>query len=341
MTLQQAGGLHLTPDVFAVVMATGILSVAAGDHRYPHIDGVLAALAALVFVLLCLIGLVRLVTAPAALFRKAREPDVALRLFTFVAACAVLGARFHTHRSATWLLATAATVAWLILVPLAVADVRSRPRADLREHVHGAWLLSSVATAGLAITAADLATHTRWRGWVVLSTAGLVLSLVLYLVTTSLIGRRVVTTPIAANDVTPDTWILMGALAINALAGVRLRGALRSQAVWTWFADAMHPAILVLWVGASAWIPVLLSAEIWRLYRRPDSVHFAGVWWSAVFPLGMYSTATQATAQALHLSVLTTVSLVVFWVGFSVWVLVAAAFVHSTVRAAWGTPRRG
>ncbi len=37
-----------------------------------------------------------------------------------------------------------------------------------------------------------------------------------------------------------------------------------------------------------------LVTEIWRLYRRPDSAHFAGVWWSAVFPLGMYSTATQA-----------------------------------------------
>lgn len=86
-------------------MAIGILSVAAGDLRYQLIDGVLAALAVLVFVLPCLIGLLRLVAAPAALFRKAREPDVALRLFTFVAACAVLGARFHTHRSVTWLLA--------------------------------------------------------------------------------------------------------------------------------------------------------------------------------------------------------------------------------------------
>lgn len=236
--------------------------MAAGDHRYPPIDGVLAALAVLVFVLLCLIGLVRLVTKPTALFRKAREPHVALRLFTFVAACAVLGARFRTHRSVTWLPATAATVAWLILVPPAVADVRSRPRDDLREHVHSAWLLSSVATAGLAITAAALATHTRWRGWVVLSTVGLVLSVLLHLVAAWLIGRRVVTTPIAADDVTRDTWILMGALATNAMADVWLRGALRSQAVWTWFADAIHPAILVLWVGASAWIPVLLSAEI-------------------------------------------------------------------------------
>ncbi len=79
-----------------------------------------------------------------------------------------------------------------------------------------------------------------------------VLSVLLYLVTAWLIGRRMVTTPIAANDVTPDTWILMGALAINALAGVRLRGALKSQAAAPWLAAALHPTILVLWVGAGA-----------------------------------------------------------------------------------------
>lgn len=50
----------------------------------------------------------------------------------------------------------------------------------------------------------------------------------------------------------------------------------------------------------------------------------------------MYLTATQATAQALHLSVLSTVSLVVFWLGFSLWVLVAAGFAHSIVPGSLG-----
>jgi len=84
--------------------------------------------------------------------------------------------------------------------------------------------------------------------------------------------------------------------------------------------------------GSGRLIPVLLGAEIWRLYRRPGAAHFAGVWWSAVFPLGMYSTATQATAQALRLSALTDVSLVVFWVGFSLWVLVAAGLCTQQIR---------
>jgi len=155
-----------------------------------------------------------------------------------------------------------------------------------------------------------------------------------------LIGRRAVFTPIAADDVTPDTWILMGALAIAALAGVRLRGAARAQEVSAWAADPLHPVILVLWIGATAWIPVLLCAEMWRLTTRPGSVHVAGIWWSAVFPLGMYSTATQAVTRQLHLPGLSTVSLVVFWAGFALWVFIAAGIVHAAGVAVSGSPRQ-
>lgn len=321
-------GLRLGPDAFAVVMATGILSVAARDHAYSRIDGVLATLAAVIFIVLCLVGVLRVAAAPAALLGRARDPDVALRLFTFVAACAVLGACFPTHRSVTWAFAAAAALAWLLLVPLAVADVRARPTAELRDHAHGAWLLGSVATAGLSITAADLATHTQWPGWVGLSCAALVLSLLLYVATAWLISWRVLSTRVVALDVTPDTWILMGALAIATLAGARLRGAVDLQMMAPWLSDAMPPVILVLWIGASGWIPVLLCAELWRLLRGPEPLHFAGVWWSAVFPLGMYATASQATARALQLSRLSTVSLVVFWVGLGVWIIVAVGLVH-------------
>lgn len=177
MTLGNLGSLRLSPDVFAVVMATGILSVAAGDHSYKPISSALAALAATIFVLLCLVAVLQLTAAPAARVRTARAPDVALRLFTFVAACAVLGSRFHTHQRVTGVLAAVATVAWLILIPLAVADLRSRPRREIRKNAHGAWLLSSVATSGLAITAADLATHTRRQSWIGLSALALVLAL--------------------------------------------------------------------------------------------------------------------------------------------------------------------
>ena len=48
----QLSRVDLPPDIFAVVMATGIVSVAANDRDYPRICDVLAVLASLAFVLL-------------------------------------------------------------------------------------------------------------------------------------------------------------------------------------------------------------------------------------------------------------------------------------------------
>lgn len=137
-----------------------------------------------------------------------------------------------------------------------------------------------------------------------------VLAIVLYLAVTCLIVWRAVATPFVPEGVTPDSWILMGALAISILAGVRLFAAFRAAGVAPWCADVVGPVIVVLWVLASVWIPVLLYAQVWRIHLRSRSMRYAAVWWSAVFPLGKYSAATQATAVQMHLGALIIVSLV-------------------------------
>ena len=132
----------------------------------------------------------------------------------------------------------------------------------------------------------------------------------------------------------------MGALAIGALAGAQLRTALRTQGSFGWLADGTRPAILVLWILASLWIPILVYAQMWRMAHCPGSLRFTNSWWSAVFPLGMYSAATQATALQLHLPALVTVSLVFFWIAFTMFVLVAAGWLKSTARLARASPHQ-
>lgn len=57
-------------------------------------------------------------------------------------------------------------------------------------------------------------------------------------------------------------------------------------------------------------------------------------------PFSMYSTATQAVARQLHFPGLSTVSLVVFWTGFGLWMLIAAGLVHAAGIAVSGSPRQ-
>jgi tellurite resistance protein TehA-like permease len=136
-------------------------------------------------------------------------------MFTFVAACAVLGARWDDQPAVVWLLGGLALAAWLVLAPLAAVDVGSRSGTDLREHARGAWLLPSVATAGLAITAADLAVHVHASSLMVIGAVAWFLGIVLYLAVSWLIGWQALAAPLVPEKVTPDSWILMGALAIT------------------------------------------------------------------------------------------------------------------------------
>jgi tellurite resistance protein TehA-like permease len=140
----------------------------------------------------------------------------------------------------------------------------------LRDRAHGGWELASVATSGLAVVMADLKI-------VFLAILFWAIAIGVYLLMTALVVRRAVHDPDAPELMQPDIWILMGGAAIATLAGDHIHKA-GLLSVW--------PVTVVTWVVATAWIPPRSSS-----LRR-----HIGISWPAVFPLGMYSAATYATA---------------------------------------------
>jgi tellurite resistance protein TehA-like permease len=140
-----------------------------------------------------------------------------------------------------------------------------------------------------------------------------------YLVITGLIIWRGVHDPSAPELVQPDIWILMGGAAIATLAGDHIHKAGLS-AVW--------PLTVVTWLVATAWIPPLIYVVAQRFRRRRELP--PGLWWAAVFPLGMYSSATYATAVETGWGRLAAVSLMFFWIALAAW-LVTAAHVLSRI----------
>ena len=166
--------------------------------------------------------------------------DVALRLCTYIAACAVVAARLAEHRIVLWVLAGMALQGWLSLAPV-VARLMWRARgAGLRDRARGGWELASVATAGLAIVTADLKI-------VFLAVLFWVIAIGVYLLITGLIVGRAVRDSSAPELVQPDIWILMGGAAIATLAGDHIHKA-GLQSVWpvtvvTWCrCDGVDPA---------------------------------------------------------------------------------------------------
>jgi tellurite resistance protein TehA-like permease len=289
------------PDSFAAVMATGIVSIAAVDHGYAVISQVLIVLVA--------VALPVLIVAAATAWRREScnlaSLDVSLRLCTYIAACAIVGARLAEHRVVLWVLAGMALQGWLSLAPVVTRLVWRDRGVGLRDRAHGDWELASVATSGLAVVMADLKI-------VFLAMLFWAIAIGVYLLMTGLIVWRAVHDPAAPELVQPDVWILMGGAAIATFAGDHIHKA-GLHAVW--------PMTVVTWFVATVWIPPLVYATLQRFRRRRELP--PGLWWAAVFPLGMYSSATYATAVKTGWQWLTTVSLVFFWIAFAAWVSVA------------------
>jgi tellurite resistance protein TehA-like permease len=131
------------------------------------------------------------------------------------------------------------------------------------------------------------------------------LAIVVYLVMTGLVVWRAVGDSSAPELAQPDIWILMGGAAVATLAGDHIDKA-GLTSVW--------PVTVVTWIVATAWILPLVYVT---LRRR------VGIAWPTVFPLGMYSSATYATAVETGWHWLTTVSLAFFWIAFVAWMLTA------------------
>jgi tellurite resistance protein TehA-like permease len=322
-----------TPDVFATVMATGIVSIAAGDHHYGKLSDALGVLATLCFAVLVAVVIAAAAARNRKLFWDLTDPDVTLRLFTFVAACAVLDTRLSFNLAMLRVLGVVALLAWLGLIVLTARNMAAHRWAALRDHAHGAWELASVGTSGLAIVMGQISYYTHHRGWLFVAVPVWLLAIAIYVLMTSLILWRAIVERRDRDGFAPDSWIMMGGLAIATVAGDVLH-----QQLSGWPAAAVRTVTIVTWVVATLWIPPLIYFGLHRITQRPDVLQFTGAWWSMVFPLGMYSAATDAVAAETGVRSMHTISLVFFWDAFAVWLIVVVAGLLRLRRSVAGPP---
>ncbi|OBF50329.1 C4-dicarboxylate ABC transporter [Mycobacterium sp. 852002-53434_SCH5985345] len=324
--------INVSPDAFAAVMATGILSTAAKDHQYTSTSNALSVIALLAWAVLVALAVVLATAKRRLLPWGLAELENSLPLFTFVAACAVLCNRLSSaHPLILPVLGAIAGSAWLGLALSSLRNLATQRLTASRDQVHGAWLLFSVATSGLAIVAAKLASSTGHGQWLIAAVVTWVLALAIYIAMTALIVWRAVDERLDREGFQPDTWILMGALAIAVVAGHEIH----VQAP-NWLAAGVFAIMLTAWAAATLWIPPLIYFGLHRVEQRPKLLRFTGSWWTLVFPLGMYSVAINMIASEANMRSLHTVALVFFWDALLAWSIVAIAGLLRIPRALAG-----
>lgn len=313
-----------------MVMATGIVSIAAWQHGLVLLAQALFTLNAGVYVVLWLLYLLRLLRHPAEVASDLADHMASPGFFTAVAASGVLGSEallLADAEAIAFLLWGVAIVLWLLLTYGILAALIVKPvKPALDRGIHGGWLLVVVATQSIAVLSALLAAR---GGDHRLQLDFLALAMwlgggMLYIWIATLVLHRCIHYPVAPGDLTPPYWIGMGAMAISTLAGALLG----FNATDGSFLQPLLPFIngftLLCWAAGTWWIPLLVVLTLWRHVGRRFPLRYDPLYWSAVFPLGMYAASTFEMAHAMDLPFLAPVPAAFLTAALLAW---AAAFV--------------
>jgi tellurite resistance protein TehA-like permease len=329
---------ELPPNIFAVVMATGIVSLAAKGSEVPGLPEVAHGLFWLnvgMYAVLWGLLLARCRRHRDLLRDDLRNLARAPGFFTVVAATSVLGSQcvlLHGAWQAALGLWCLALLLWLgltygVLPGLMAVDPKPPPETGLS----GVWLLTVVATQSLCVLGCRIAVHLPEDVRAAAEFAGLGFWLVggmLYVWLIALIFYRIIFLPLSARELAPPYWINMGAMAISTLAGVALIQTTESLPLLAELLPFVKGVTLLFWATATWWIPLLLALGAWRHLAQRFPLRYEHSYWAAVFPLGMYTVCTQNLVRTLSLPFLKVLPDVFVWVALAAWAATFAGLVY-------------
>jgi tellurite resistance protein TehA-like permease len=328
---------RLDPGCFAMVMATGILSNVLFVEGHGQLSDVLLVVNLAAYPILCLLVIWRVVRFRRALWADLIDPRLVFSFFTIVAGTAVLGIGidlrgYGVAANSMWLFALAL---WLALnyLSFGVLTLLNTPhRANI---VHGGWLIAIVGTESLVVLGAHIAPTMGDVGPAVFVLIHVLwgIGFAFYGMFMTLFAQRIFLFALGPDDVSPLLWVVMGAAAISTNAG----SALILSPCRLAFLESMRPFIgsvtLLLWAWATWWLPLLLLLGIWKhgVSRRP--VNYTPLYWSVVFPLGMYAAACVQLSLAADFHPLRSVSHVMIWIALAAWGATGTALVVTVSRS--------
>ena len=285
----------LSPAYFGLVMATGIVSLAAFMMEHPDIATALFYLNIVQYAVLCLLYALRAWRYPRRFFGDMVAHLSGPGYFTTVAGTGILASQFMLLRENTTaglILCMFAILLWVGLtytIFTAFTVKRSKPTLD--KGINGGWLLAVVATQALSISSALLAARMGQPYRLELNLMALSMWLwggMLYIWMMSLIFYRYAFFQFSPGDLAPPYWINMGAMAISTLAG----SLLILNAPHAPYLMSLLPFLkgftVFYWATGTWWIPMLLLLGIWRYGYERFPFEYDPLYWGAVFPLGKW-----------------------------------------------------
>jgi tellurite resistance protein TehA-like permease len=326
----------LPPASFALVMATGIVSIACHLLGFRFLAVPLLWLNVVFYA-----GLWGLMGARMALFPRRLGDDLkdhsrGVGFFTAVAGTCVLGSQCVViARAYEWAagLLWVGIFLWAVLIyTVFTAFTVKTAKPTLEKGINGVWLVAVVATQSLSVLSGRVFPYFvgQQQEWVLFfSLSTFLLGGMFYLLIMGLIFYRFMFFSLPPEELHPSYWINMGAAAISTLAGATLVLNGSDSRLLLWQQPFILGLTLFFWAFATWWIPLLFLLSVWRYLVRRVKLSYNPQYWSVVFPLGMYTTCTLQLARAAHLDFLLAIPRYFIYAALLAWVLTFAGLLKN------------
>jgi len=329
---------QMSPGYFALVMSTGIVSLAC------HLMG--CAVPALVlfwmnvgfYLILWCLSLLRLTFYPRLVLDDLQSHSRGVGFFTVIAGTCILGSQcLIVLKAQVWgvaLLCLGAGLGLFLLYAVFFALITRPVKPTLPECISGEWMLTTVSLQSLAIlTALMVSPFPAWQAELVLVSLSLFLvGVILYMVIITLIFYRLVFFPLDPAAFEPSYWITAGADAITTLAGITLMANSHGSRLL----ELLHPFLLGLtilaWASATCWLPLVIILMTWRHAVRRLPMVYAPASWGMVFPLGMYTVCTWQLAGVIQIAALHHLARGWLIIALAAWLFTFLGLLRSSLR---------